>query len=84
MSVNRIVVTVEGGVVQSVGADRPADIEVYVVDLDVDGDHPTLCVIPEGGGDREESAYVAQPLAETLSPTERLWIAAAKANEEEE
>ena len=34
---NRVVVTVEGGVVQSVVADRPAELDVVVLDYDTQG-----------------------------------------------
>lgn len=34
---NRVAVVLEGGIVQSVVADRPEDIEVAVIDYDADG-----------------------------------------------
>ena len=35
--INRVVVTVEGGVVQSVIADRPEELDVAVLDYDTQG-----------------------------------------------
>lgn len=35
---NRVVLTVDGGVVQAVNADRPAEVDVTILDFDVDGE----------------------------------------------
>jgi len=46
---NRVVVTVEGGVVQSVVADRPEELDVVVLDYDTQG------------ADEDAIEYIAQP-----------------------
>lgn len=71
---NRVVVTVDGGVVQAINADHPAAVDVTVLDFDVDGEpgaeHPSVhrvtgargrsLLVAVGGGD-------AQPLGPELA-----------------
>ena len=46
---NRVVVTVEGGVVQSVVADRPDELDIVVLDYDTQG------------ADEDGIEYITQP-----------------------
>lgn len=54
MSKPRIVICVEGGLIQDILADSP--VEAYVIDYDTDGSSSKeLTVIPQGDGDESEA-----------------------------
>lgn len=61
---NRIVIVMDGGLVQSIIADRPSEVDIAVVDYDTDGAYDfELSMVPQGFG-REEPAYVCRFEAE--------------------
>jgi len=83
---NRIVLTVEGGIVQSVGADRPDEVDVIVVDFDVEGsDHPSVIELPGGDNDYagHDRAGVDHHEAQPLVPSETRWLDALARREAE-
>lgn len=66
---NRVVLTIEGGVLQAVHADRPAEVLVTLFDFDVesDDDHPTVRRLDVPGRARGPvSVGVDLPVAQAL------------------
>jgi len=77
---NRVVLTVEGGIVQNVGADRPEEVDVVVVDFDVDGsEHPSVIELPDTPGEvrYRDRAGVDHHEAQPLVPSESCPICGA-------
>jgi hypothetical protein len=56
---NRVVVTVEGGVVQSVVADRPDELDVVVLDYDTQGaDEDGIEYITQPDGSKSDAVVI--------------------------
>lgn len=66
-----IVITIEGGLVQSVSSDDPRLVgeAVAVVDYDAEGADPEeIHQVPQGEGDAEEATIGFQEVGETYGP----------------
>lgn len=64
MSDARIVITVEGGLVQDVSLVGPADVDVVVIDYDTGGEIDDVTEVPQDDG-RTAGAFVSRwPLSE--------------------
>lgn len=65
---NRIILTIEGGIVQAVNADRPQEILVTVLDMDVETeDHPSIYRVKDANG-IETLVGVGLPVADPIGP----------------
>lgn len=65
---NRIVVAMEGGVIQSTLADHPEQVEIRLIDYDVESaDEADLSDVPQGNG-KTAKAYVANIDADAINP----------------
>jgi hypothetical protein len=85
---NRVVLTVEGGIVQSVGADRPAEVDVVVVEFDEDytlDTHPTVIQLAPDEGEIAgcDIAAVDHHEVQPLVPSETRWLDALAKREAE-
>ena len=76
---NLVVLTIEGGILQAVNADRRDDVRVVRLDFDVDGetDHPSLYTLTSGN--RKETAYVDDYGIDSMEPEARRWVDALDA-----
>lgn len=66
-----IVITVEGGLVQGVSSDDPAELgkEVVVIDYDAEGADPSeIHRIPQGEGDTEEATIGSHEVGVLYAP----------------
>jgi len=86
---NRVVLTVEGGIVQAVGADRPAEVDVVVVEFDEDytvDTHPTVIQLAPDKGEMAggDIAAVDHHEVQPLVPSETRWLDALAKREADE
>lgn len=63
---NRILVEMEGGIIQNISADHPESLKLLVVDFDIEGvhpDHPDLFV----AGDDQTDCYISRQYIQRAS-----------------
>ncbi len=73
MSINRIVVTMDGGLIQHISADRPQDIQVIIVDYDVEGTSDETVPVSCSDGTSDEALISVYPVVAAEA-----WIAIAE------